>query len=116
MNSYCFACVLKDCQLPDGLAAHLRYDAERRSYYVQVQGMRPCVMTGETVLQKGGKRYLSPHMVESELVRLVFGATQAFQEHELREGFTYKGKRVFGPHISMAALLEAANDVEMRVA
>lgn len=58
---------------------------------------------------KGGKMYLSPHMIESEIVQAAFGLIKGYYEHEVRESFTYKGKRVFGPHIDIAAYLEIAD-------
>lgn len=58
---------------------------------------------------KGGKMYLSPHAIESEVVQAAFGLIKGYYEHEVREGFTYKGKRVFGPHIDINAYMEIAD-------
>lgn len=63
---------------------------------------------------QGGKRYLSPHMVEGEIVRQVFSALLAYEEHEVREWFKWNDRAVFGPHISVAALWEVSGRLEVR--
>lgn len=88
-------------------------DPEGRLFY-QVHAMRPDTYTGEMGEGKGGKAYLSPHMIEDELVQLAWGLLQAYVTHESREGFLYKGKRIFGPHLKVARLLEIADDTVSR--
>lgn len=63
---------------------------------------------------RGRKWYLSPHMTKSELVATAFKAVLTFQEHEAREQFTYRGRRVFGPHIDIDALHEVAERTDPR--
>lgn len=82
--------------------------------YIQVKCYRPCVYTGEWEHGYGGKIYLSPHMTDGEIVRKAFQAFLGYEEHECREFFTYKGARVFGPHIHIDALVEAAGHLEHR--
>jgi len=82
--------------------------------YLQVQCWRPDTFTGEMDYGRGGKIYLSPHMVDSEIVRKAFQALLGYEEHEAREFFMYKGKRVFGPHIDVDALVEIADRLETR--
>jgi len=55
---------------------------------------------------KGGKHLLSPHMTASELVQCAFKAFLAFEEHECREHFTYKGQLVLGPHNDLDKVAE----------
>jgi hypothetical protein len=42
----------------------------------------------------------------SDLVRTAFKAVMTSMEHRAREGFTYKGVRVFGPHFDVDKLVE----------
>ena len=62
----------------------------------------------------GGKAYLSPYMIEDELVQLAWGLLQNYVMHEAREGFTYKGKRIYGPHLKVSRLMEIAEDTVSR--
>lgn len=88
-------------------------DPQGRIYF-QVECDRPDIFTREMGVGRGGKAYLSEHMNESELVRLAFGLFRAYEEHETREWFLYKGRAVFGPHIDINALWEAADRLDFR--
>lgn len=81
---------------------------------MQVQCYRMDTVTSEMGVGKGGKCYLSPHMTDQEIVQNAFGLFKAYEEHECREFFTYKGKRIYGPHISLEALLEVADRTAYR--
>ncbi len=78
------------------------------STYMQVQ----FIAGGET--WRGRKWLLSPHMTEGEVVQTALMACLAAEEHEAREAFRYKGKALFGPHLSLQALLQVADDVAVR--
>jgi hypothetical protein len=100
-----FAVVIgRDQEIPEG------------RYYYQVQCEREDVITGEWGLGSGGKAYLSEHATDSELVQTIFGLYKAFVEHEARETFRWRGKRIFGPHIKVEALWEVARQVDVRSA
>jgi len=88
-------------------------DPAGRLYY-QVHALRPDTYTRELGEGAGGKAYLSPHMIEDELVQLAWGLFQNYVIHEAREGFTYRTKRIFGPHLKVARLLEIADDTVSR--
>jgi hypothetical protein len=60
------------------------------------------------------KWMLSSHMTESEFVQTCLKAVLSAEEHEARENFTYKGKKIFGPHINVNSLLEVADSVDVR--
>lgn len=62
----------------------------------------------------GGKRFLSPTMTDSEIVRTCLGAALSYEEHEVREFFTYRGRRIYGPHLDVEALVEIADRVDFR--
>ena len=84
--------------------------------WVQVGSLRPdCDNPNSFGLGKGGKAYISEHASDDEIVKKIMGLCLAYVEHETRESFYYKGKRVFGPHISLAALMEAADSVSGRL-
>lgn len=83
-------------------------------FYYQVECDRPDSFTGEVSTGRGGKAYLSPHMTVSELTRLVFGLFKAYEEHECREFFKWKGRSIYGPHISSEALWSIANQHDYR--
>lgn len=82
--------------------------------YIQVVATIPDVVTGEMSTQKSGKHYLSEFMTDTEIVRKIFGAYEMFDRHEIFEAFTYKGARIFGPHIDVDALVEISERVSVR--
>jgi len=84
-------------------------------FFIQVQLQEQCVDTKEWYTAKGRKYYISDHMIEAEVVQTALMAVLAFEEHEARERFTYKGKRLFGPHICLDALSEASGKIVGRV-
>lgn len=63
---------------------------------------------------KGGKFYISPHSTRDEVVKKFLLACITFMEHEVREGFKWRGAKIFGPHITLEALLEASRHTEGR--
>lgn len=82
--------------------------------YLQVVHYRPDAVTGVMGIGHGGKRYLSPHMVDGEIVRIAFNSFLAYEEHEVREFFKYQGRAVFGPHIDVNYLWRVADKLEVR--
>jgi hypothetical protein len=82
--------------------------------FIELQHWRPDAVTGEFAWGGGGRRFLSPDMNDSEIVRTCLGAALSYEEHEVREFFTYKGARVFGPHLDVEALVEVADRVDFR--
>lgn len=83
-------------------------------YFFQIGCHRRDTFTGEMGVGYGGKAYLSPHASDSELVQTVFGLYKSFWEHEARETFKWRGRRVFGPHIATEALWDVARRVDIR--
>lgn len=84
--------------------------------YMQIECERPDTYTGVMGVGRGGKSYLSPWMTDSEVVRRALGLLLSYVEHEAREGFTYKGRRIFGPHLDVEALWEVADRLDVRPA
>ena len=53
-------------------------------------------------------------MTDGQIVRSVFSMFMAYEEHECREHFTFGGVRIFGPHITLKALMKAGEGRRMR--
>lgn len=85
-----------------GLTIQVRADGQRQ--YLQVSDGK----------WTGRKWNLSSHMVPGEVVQTALAAVLAWYEHEAREAFTYKGKAIFNPHISLEELLARAESTEER--
>ena len=96
------------------IARDQEVDAGR--YYFQIVCWRVDVITGEPGYGYGGKAYLSEHASDSELVQTIFGLYKGYWEHEARESFQWRGRRVFGPHIATEALWDVARRVDVRSA
>jgi hypothetical protein len=75
---------------------HLGLDGDRP--WLQVRFDSSDSLTGKIERQHGRKWMLSPFMTKSELAQTAFKAVMTASEHEIREMFTYKGRRIFGPH------------------
>lgn len=85
-------------------------------FYFQIFCWRTDVITGKPGYGYGGKAYLSEHASDSELVQTIFGLYKGYWEHEARESFQWRGRRVFGPHIATEALWDVARRVDVRSA
>lgn len=83
-------------------------------WYFQIDAYRPDTYTGQMGHGRGRKAYLSAHATDSELIQCAFGLLDAYVHHEAREGFLWKGRRVFGPHIDVHALWEVAERYDAR--
>ena len=84
--------------------------------FLQIQCWRKDVITGEMGYGFGGKAHISEHATDSEIVQTVFGLYKGYYEHEARELFQWRGRRVFGPHIATEALWDVARRVDVRSA
>lgn len=82
--------------------------------YLQIRFYAPNNDTGALELQTCRKWMLSQHMTTSEVVLTAWKAVQAAVEHEAREQFLYRGKRIFGPHIDVEALVKASRKIDAR--
>jgi hypothetical protein len=84
-------------------------DTTASMVYLQVSCHRPDTYTGAMGWGQGGKAWLAPGAEAEAIVAAAFGLVKAYLEHEAREGFTYEGWRVYGPHMSLEALKAAAD-------
>ena len=77
--------------------------------YLQASYMDNDVVTHKPEIQRTRRWFLSPEMVKSEIVSTAFKCIITSAEHRVREHFTYRGKRIFGPHFDVDALYEICN-------
>lgn len=91
---------------------YLGFDGDRP--YLQVHFVAPDAMTGIRGVEHGRKWFLSRFMSKSEIVQTALKAVLTAEEHEARENFLYLGRRIFGPHIDVDALLEASERTDTR--
>lgn len=91
---------------------HVLMDGDRP--YLQLRFKACCSVTGHQLHQHGRKWFLSPFMTDSEVIATAFKATMTAMEHETRERFLFKGKKIFGPHIDVDALWEVADRTDDR--
>lgn len=110
--------IRNDITLADNFSIRIERDQEVADgrYYYQIECWRMDVITGEMGFGYGGKAYLSEHATDSELVQTIFGLYKGYWEHEARESFQWRGRRVFGPHIATEALWDIARRVDVRSA
>lgn len=108
--------------LPDNFELRIGFDGDDPAdpnagrFFFQIRCWRMDVITKEMGYGYGGKAYLSPHATESELVQTAFGLYKGYLEHEARETFEWRGRRVFGPHMDVNAVWEVARRVDVRSA
>jgi len=83
--------------------------------YLQASYEDSDIVTGKREWQFTRKWLLSPSMTRSEIVQTCFKLVMTSMEHRAREGFTYRGKRVFGPHFDVEALWQICADKRLDV-
>lgn len=105
--------IIKEIKLPAEFSIRLDTHPEGR-FYIQIRQESTCNRTGKPYNEGGRKWDLSQHMTESEVVLTAWKAYLTFIEHEAREQFHYKGKKIFDPHIDVNALLEACEKISRR--
>lgn len=66
--------------------------------------------TGLIERQETRKWLVSPHMTDSEVVHTALKCVLTGVEHEVREHFTYRGRRVFSPHFNVEALVSICDE------
>jgi hypothetical protein len=91
---------------------HVR--AGHGGWYLQATYEEPDIITGTPETQSTRRWPLSPEMVKSEVVQTAFKCVMTSMEHRAREGFKYRGRRVFGPHFDVDALWEIAGRLDYR--
>lgn len=100
------------CSFPD-YTFEVKVDG-RGAIYLQAGYDEADVVTGVVERQLTRRWFLSPEMVKSEVVSTCFKCIITSVEHRTREHFTYKGRRIYGPHFDVDALHSIAHKVEVR--
>lgn len=103
-----FVQVARDVGLPANFRVVIGRDGAGGRFFYQIEADRIDVVTCQIGVGRGGPAYLDPAMSESSLVQTIFGLYDAYCHHEARETFTWRGRRVFGPHIDIEAHWEVA--------
>ncbi len=95
-----------------------RFEIVRKgdSWFLLARYTEMDVDTGQPSVQTTRKWYLSPHMTKSEFVQTCLKCVLTSMEHRAREWFTYRGKRVFGPHYDVDALHDICDHTDVRPA
>jgi hypothetical protein len=99
-----------------GMQCTIRIDEDEKGVFWQIKCWRRDVITSEWDWGFGGKAYPSEHATQSELLQSIFGLYKGYWEHEARENFKWKGRRIFGPHIDVEAQWEIAQRIDVRSA
>ena len=63
---------------------------------------------------KGRKWYVSNFATDAEIVNTIFKSVLTAEEHETREEFLFDGAAIYGPHLSLEAMVANANATEER--
>jgi len=77
--------------------------------YLQIFFNAPDSNTGKIEEQYSRKWILQYTMCNTEVVRTAYKAMEAVVIHELQEQFTYRGARVFDPHMDVEKLVDIVN-------
>lgn len=101
-----------------GMKSHIRLgeDPGPGKIFIQIECERVDVITGKVGTGRSNKYYPSMHAPNNEIVQAIFGLYKGYWEHEARENFQWKGRRVYGPHIDLDAQWEAAKHIDVRSA
>jgi hypothetical protein len=96
------------------ISVNLVYQDPEGAIYLQVSFDAWDETTGKYQVQDGRKWLVSRYSTTSEIVQTALKAVLAAQEHEVREGFRYRGKAIFGPHFDVDDLADRLPDLDTR--
>jgi hypothetical protein len=81
----------------------------RGFYYLQAWYLDVDIDTGKKTEQHTHKWLISTYATKGEIVQTCFKLVMTSMEHRAREGFLYRGRRVFGPQFDLDALWSIAD-------
>ena len=87
--------ILADVRFKDG---RFLIEETRDGFLIQLWREEKEAVTGERKTFCGRKWHVDASATRSDIVRTAFKAVVTWEEHEAREGFTYRGAPVFGAH------------------
>lgn len=105
------AAIVAKCLYPD-YAFHVKVDG-RGAWYLQAEYDEADIVSLKTERQRTRRWFLSPEMVPGEVVQTCFKCIMTSMEHRVREHFTYRQRRVFGPHFDIERLWEIAETARL---
>lgn len=79
-------------------------------FFIQIMYVEEDVDTGTLEPQRGRKWHVPASATKSAVVQTALKAALTSAEHVVREHFTYKGARIFGPHFDIEDLVEICRD------
>lgn len=79
-------------------------------FWLQARFYAPCNKTGAPQIQYTRKWYISAVATKSEVVQTALKCVLTSVEHEAREQFKYRGRRIFAPHCSVDTLWELCTE------
>ena len=94
--------ILADIRFKDG---NFLCEEIEGGFLIQLRCEEVEVESGVFQTLYGRKWHLPSTVTESDVVRTAFKAAVTWQEHESREGFTYRGSPVFAPHCDVDDLV-----------
>lgn len=100
--------LLADVKLPNGWAYRVSYmDKDTTRLCFQIEDHNGvCNVTGKAEPWRGRKWPLSEFMTDGEIINTIWKAVLTAAEHELREGFKFKGVTIYDPHFDPNALVD----------
>jgi hypothetical protein len=98
MTSLEMASIVKDVFYPGHVFIVDELDPGTDRYYLQIRFAR------DGQIWHGRKWILSKHMTKGEIVQTALKAAITASEHEVREHFEYKGRKIFDPHFDIDRL------------
>jgi len=100
--------ILADVECPPYEFDFMEYSGGRG--YLQARLYRMDIDTGNMGWGKGGLYPVDGSMSDDTIVKRCFVAARDYAEHEVREAFLWRGRRVLGPHVPLQVLWEALGD------
>lgn len=81
------------------------------TYTIRMSWFDTCSVTGKKNIQHSREWYIpEADLTEDFVVHTVLKAIQNAEEHEVKERFKYKGKRLFNPHTTVENLLKVCEN------
>lgn len=74
--------------------------------FLQATAMVTCVKRGTTVPLSTHAHKVSIYLSKTMFIQLVFTIYKELEDHEAREHFRYRGRRIYNPHTDVHALWE----------
>lgn len=91
----------------DGMAC----EDEKHFWYLEAWTYRMDNKLGRMGWGHGGRQLIDGSMNDDLIVKTCLVACFKYVEHEVREAFSWRGRRVFDPHMPVATLWKVASDV-----